>query len=216
MRWGIFGGSFDPVHLGHLRCAEEVRELMRLDRIFFVPAGIPPHKPVEELTPFSHRYEMLKRAISGHPFFEVSDEEGKRMGVSYTVDTIDAWRKRYPEGPDLFFITGQDAFEDIRTWKEWERLIFSCNFVVMNRPGFTDLDLNRVLTPTVAARFNLQAEGNCYLGPQGYGIYLVRVTFLDIKARAIRQRIREGRSIAYLTPDSVIGYIEDNKLYKGG
>ncbi|MCX7982537.1 MAG: nicotinate-nucleotide adenylyltransferase [Syntrophales bacterium] len=216
MRWGIFGGSFDPIHFGHLRCAEEVRELMQLDRIIFIPAGRPPHKDPQDLTPFAHRYEMVRLAIGHHPFFEVSDEEGKREGVSYTIDTVNAWRRCRLGEDNLFFITGQDAFEDLRTWKEWETLVRICNFIVMSRPGCAALDLDRILTPEIARLFVFNERNSSYLGPDGYVIYLVRVTLLDIKARVIRQWIKEGRSIAFLTPEKVIKYIKDHGLYLEG
>ncbi|HOJ51567.1 MAG TPA: nicotinate-nucleotide adenylyltransferase [Syntrophales bacterium] len=216
MRWGLFGGCFDPIHYGHLRSAEEVREKLGLEKVVFIPTRVPPHKDPAGLSAFPHRYEMVRRAIGNHPFFEVSDEEGKRDGVSYTVDTVDSWRRQWGEEKGLFFITGQDAFDAIRTWKEWERLIRICNFAVMTRPGSLRGDLACVLTPEVAAYFQYSEKDDCYRGPAGYGIYFVSVTFLDIKARSIRKMIRQGRSVTFLTPDPVIRYIKENKLYMEG
>jgi nicotinate-nucleotide adenylyltransferase len=212
MRLGIFGGSFDPVHFGHLRCAEEVREILNIDRIVFVPAGRPPHKKQEELSPFLHRYEMVKLAIENHPFFEVSEEEGIRGGISYSIDTVIRFKDSYPVDRDIFFITGQDAFEAIRTWRDWDRLLNLCHFVVMTRPGYGQASLEEILSPEVASRYSCLKNG-CYTGPEGYDIYFIRVTFLDIEGRLMRKWIKEGRSIAFLTPDSVVKYIVTHQLY---
>jgi len=129
VKLGIFGGTFNPIHLGHLRAAEEVREKLALDKVVFIPTGIPPHRPLSEIVQFPHRYEMVKRAISNNPYFEISDIEGKRKSKSYTVDTLKVLNK----GKELFFIIGLDAFINLNTWKTPERLFQLTHFVVIPR-----------------------------------------------------------------------------------
>lgn len=214
MRWGIFGGCFDPVHLGHLRCAEEVREGLRLEGVIFVPAGHPPHKELSSLTAFHHRYEMLKLATKGNPGFIVSDMEGRGEQTTYSIDTVIRLRNVYPKDDEFFFLIGQDAFDAITTWKDWERLLGMCHFVVMTRPGYARSSLAHILTPTVADRFTYDEWEDRFLGPEGYGIYMRQVTFLEIEASRIRYWAKEGKSIRYVTPCSVEVYIGAHGLYR--
>jgi nicotinate-nucleotide adenylyltransferase len=215
MRLGLFGGTFDPIHIGHLRCAEEMAELLELDHLLFVPASRPPHKPGEAITPFQHRERMIRLAIEGNPLFAFSDIENRREGFSYSVETVeDILETHRLKNNDLYLILGQDAFHAIRTWKEWERLLLLCNFAVMTRPGYADQGLEAVLTPGVASRFRYDAQAKGFRGPTGQAIYFREVTFLAIAASAIRNRVREGKTITYLTPESVRRYIVDHGLYR--
>jgi nicotinate-nucleotide adenylyltransferase len=214
MRWGLFGGTFDPIHVGHLRCAEEIREIFNLNRIIFVPAAQPPHKLHGEITAFYHREQMVKLAIESNPSFSFSDVENKRAGTSYSVETVAHILESPIENLELYFIVGQDAFHAIRTWKEWEKLLIMCHFVVMTRPGYENIGLDRILTPAFAEQFTYLPDDDGFKGPTGYSIYFRTVTFLDIASSQVRQRAKEDRSITYLTPDAVRHYIIANGLYR--
>ncbi|MEI9477177.1 MAG: nicotinate-nucleotide adenylyltransferase [Deltaproteobacteria bacterium] len=132
-RIGLFGGTFNPIHLGHLRGAEDIRESFGLDRVVFLPAAIPPHKLRDDVIEPRPRLEMVKLATLANPFFSVSDVEIERSGKSYSIDTLRYFRERQPDS--FFFILGMDAFVEIETWKEYQKLFSLCNFIVMARPG---------------------------------------------------------------------------------
>ncbi len=215
MKWGLFGGTFDPIHIGHLRCASEMLELFHLNRIIFVPAARPPHKPNAAITPFCHREQMIRLAIDGNPEFSLSDVENRREKTSYSVETVEyLLDKHRPEKPELYFILGQDAFHAIRTWKEWERLLLMCHFAVMTRPGYMHRGLEEILTPELASRFKYDEAARGFRGPTGHAIYFRQVTFLDIASSDIRKRAKEGEDIRYLVTDEVRRYIVKNALYK--
>jgi len=214
MKWGLLGGTFDPVHTGHLRCAEEVLEIFNLNRICFIPASKPPHKIDADITSFHHREQMITLAIEGNPVFTYSDVEKRREDKSYSVETVDHILKKYMEDLELYFILGQDAFHAIHTWKDWERLLLLCNFVVMTRPGYEDRGLKGILPSDFASQFIYDDKVKGFRGPTGHVIYFRGVTFLDISSSDIRQRASEGKSIKYLVPESVRHYIMKNSLYK--
>ncbi|MDQ5986075.1 MAG: nicotinate-nucleotide adenylyltransferase [Syntrophus sp. SKADARSKE-3] len=214
MKWGLFGGTFDPIHIGHLRCAEEILEMFNLNRIIFIPASRPPHKLHGEITPFYHRERMVKLAIESNPSFSFSDVENKREGASYSVETVEHILMENPHDLELYFIVGQDAFHAIRTWREWEKLLLMCHFIVMTRPGYENVGLDRILDHEFASQFVYDQEKDGFRGPTGFYIYFRNVTFLDIASRKIREWIREGRSITYLTSDPVCDYIIKNNLYQ--
>jgi nicotinate-nucleotide adenylyltransferase len=215
MKWGLFGGTFDPIHIGHLRCASEILELFDLNRIIFVPAARPPHKLNTAITPFYHRLQMIRLAIEGNPDFSFSDVENRREKTSYSVETVEyLLDKHRPEKLDLYFILGQDAFHAIRTWKDWERLMMMCHFAVMTRPGYTNRGLDEILTPEFASRFTYDEGARGFRGPTGHVICFREVTFLDIASSNIRKRAKEGKTINYLVPDMVRHYIVKNSLYR--
>jgi nicotinate-nucleotide adenylyltransferase len=214
MKWGLFGGTFDPIHLGHLRCAEEVLEIFDLNRIIFVPATRPPHKINAEISSFYHREQMIRLAIEENPSFSFSDVENQRKGISYSVDTVEYFLQKYIKDLDLYFILGQDAFHAIQTWKDWEKLLLLCNFVVMTRPGYENKGLSGIVTADFASQFKYDNQADGYRGPGGHIIFFRGVTFLDISASNIRQRVREGKSIKYLVPGAIRHYITKNSLYK--
>ena len=213
MKWGLFGGTYDPIHLGHLRCAEEVLEIFDLNRIIFVPASKPPHKIDADITSFYHREQMITLAIEGNPVFSFSNVEKERKDTSYSVETVEYILKKYMENLELYFILGQDAFHAIQTWKDWQRLLLLCNFVVMTRPGYEDRGLEGILPADFASRFTYDDTVKGFRGPTGHVIYFRGVTFLDISSSDIRQRVRAGKSIKYLVPDAVRHYIAKNSLY---
>lgn len=188
---GIFGGTFNPPHIAHLLAAESVRDHLKLDKILFVPAAIPPHKLKEDIIPAKHRLEMVRLAIRGNPSFELSDMEVRRKGPSYTIDTVRELRRIRP-GDDIFFIMGIDLLTDFDTWKEPDKILEECTLVAMNRPGF---DL-AVVDKDLLAR-----------------IELVNVPSVDISSTNIRRRVKSGRSIKYLVTADVEDYIRRNSIY---
>lgn len=214
MKWGLFGGTFDPIHTGHLRCAVEVREIFDLDRIIFIPAAQQPLKTGKDITPFHHRELMVKLAVEANPSFSVSDIENRRGGTSYSIDTVKYFLTNSPEDPELYFILGQDAFHDIHRWKEWEQLLLLCNFIVMTRPGYEVRDLSDILPDYATSQFHFNKNTGAFTGTTGKSIYFKRLTFLEISSTGIRNRTKNGQSILYLVPDSVRQYISENSLYK--
>lgn len=197
MRLGVFGGTFDPVHHGHLVAAEEVRYRLRLDKVLFVPAGMPPHKLDHDITPTRHRVAMLELAIASNPGFALSRVDIDRHGPCYTVDTLALLHEEYGPGAELFFLMGMDSLADILTWKDPERLIRLAHIVVVGRPGFqADVDeLDKVL-PGAAER-----------------ICIVDTPLMEVSSSDIRQRVREGAPIRYQVPEAVEAYIRAHRLY---
>jgi nicotinate-nucleotide adenylyltransferase len=214
MKWGLFGGTFDPIHMGHLRCAVEVRELFDLDRIIFIPAARQPLKTGKDITPFRHREQMVKLAVEANPSFAVSDMENQRGGTSYSIDTVNYFLANSPKELELYFILGQDAFQDIHRWKEWEQLLLLCNFIVMTRPGYEVRELSDILPEYAASQFHFDTDTGAFTGTTGKSIYFKRLTFLEISSTDIRNRTKNGQSILYLVPDSVQKYISEYSLYK--
>lgn len=213
MKWGILGGTFDPIHIGHLRCAEEIRETFSLDQVIFIPACRPPHKDAPTVTSFAQRARMVQLAIAGQPAFSFSDLEYKRAGMSYSVETV-AELLVQQEGLELYFIMGQDTFQEIKTWKDWEKLLLSCHTVVMTRPGYQNAAPADVLPPAFADRFQYNEAQNGYQGPAGQTIYFRPVTLLDISSSELRTRIKAGKSVRYLIPDQVRAYIDAEGCYR--
>ncbi|MEI8171958.1 MAG: nicotinate-nucleotide adenylyltransferase [Deltaproteobacteria bacterium] len=214
MKWGLLGGTFDPIHTGHLRCAEEILEIFDLNRIIFIPASKPPHKIHGDITSFHHREQMITLAIEGNPVFSFSDVEKRRENTSYSVETVEYILKKYMENLELYFILGQDAFHAIQTWREWEKLLLLCNFVVMTRPGYENKGLEGILPAPFASRFTYDDNVKGFRGPTGHVIFFREVTFLDISSSDIRQRVKQGKSIKFLVPETVRHYIAKNYLYK--
>ncbi len=214
-RIGILGGTFNPVHYGHLAAAEEVRDRLKLDRVLFIPVAVPPHKE-EELPSAVQRLEMVRLAVAGHPQFRVSDLEIKRGGRSYTVDTLEALLPLHP-GAELFFITGLDSFLEVRTWKAWERLLTLCSFVVISREGCRFRDLERLGFPASAGPELEALDGRTKEQatlPLAEGkVVLIRIPYYEISSTDIRERLRRGRSVKYHLPEQVEHYIIENKLY---
>ncbi|MFI5397111.1 MAG: nicotinate-nucleotide adenylyltransferase [Candidatus Binatia bacterium] len=209
-RIGIFGGTFNPIHLAHLRSAEEVREAQRLDRILFVPSATPPHKRKQGLVSAEHRLAMVRLAISGNPYFRVSTIEIERPGHSYSVDTLRALHARLP-GTSFAFIMGADAFREIDTWKEYESIFALCDLVVTSRPPVEEPQLREALP--VAVRSQFWYSSNRLEHRTGNQIIFQRISDLEISASFIRRRLAGGLSIRYLVPASVERYISRYALY---
>ncbi len=213
---GILGGTFNPVHYGHLAAAEEVRDRLKLDRVLFIPSFLPPHKHEEDMPSAVQRLEMVRLAIAGNPYFKVSDLEVKRGGKSYTIDTVEALLTLHP-GAELYFITGLDSFLDIQTWREWERLLMLCCFVVLSRPGYSFADLAKIgfmkQSKQELASLDRREAEQVVVKSGGIKVFLERISLYDISSTDIRTRIRQTRTIKYHLPESVEHYIIENKLY---
>ncbi len=214
MKWGLLGGTFDPIHLAHLRCAQEILESFDLDRIVFIPSANPPLKDGSRIAPYKNRERMVRLAVEGNPAFLFSDVEGRRESRSYSVDTIDYFRETFGKEREIYFIMGQDAFDDIQRWKNWRRLLTLCHFIIMTRPGWRRAPLRKALPAEVAARFAYDRKARGYRSPSGTFIFFTAVTPLDIESTDIRDRVKSGRSIRYLVPEAVREYIERQALYE--
>ncbi|WP_353684863.1 nicotinate-nucleotide adenylyltransferase [Thermodesulfovibrio sp. 3907-1M] len=205
MKIGLFGGTFNPIHYGHLRVAEEVREAFLLDKILFIPAGIPPLKKYDILQPM-HRLKMTELAVKDNPFFEVSDFEAKQKKPSYTINTLTHLKKLY-QNDTLFFIMGIDAFLELKSWHRYEELLRMVDFIVMSRPGFDSLQNYELIEDE-------EAE-NCFkIKNSDKKAFFISVFPFWISSTQIRKMIQNGKTIRYLVPEEVREYIEKNKLYR--
>ncbi|MFH1645280.1 MAG: nicotinate-nucleotide adenylyltransferase [Candidatus Omnitrophota bacterium] len=189
MRIGLFGGTFNPVHNGHIKLAEEGKKQLNLDKVFFLPSYVPPHKNAENIALPFHRMKMLELAIDGMDGFEVSDYEISQHKVSYSINTIRYFKEISSAETDIFFLIGQDAFNGLRSWKEADELFELCSFAVCNRPGSvfenSDIDFSKISIDGVA-----------------------------ISSTQIRNRIKEGKDIKGMVSPLVYSYIVANNLYK--
>lgn len=218
MRIGIMGGTFDPIHYAHLHIAEEVRQAVPLDKVLFIPAAQPPHKSDPTITPPEHRLEMVRLATAGNPCFEVSPIEIEMGGKSYSVRTVERLREQYGSEAELYFITGVDAFAEIATWFEVERLLTLCNFVVISRPHFPFQQIEAVPYIQPDARpLLMDMDGGRPIAiatlRSGKSMVLLNTLLLDISATDLRSRIRSGKSVRYLLPGVVESYIMSHLLY---
>jgi len=200
MRLGLFGGSFDPVHYGHLLLAECCREQCRLDRVWFLPAAVPPHKQGRQLTPAAARIEMLQLAIAGHEGFAVDRYEVDRGGVSYTVDTLRHFRGEDPGG-ELFLLMGADMLHDLPQWREADKICQLAILVVARRPGVGELDFGCLTGLASPERIELARR------------HQVDMPQIGLSSTEIRRRVAEGLSIRYYSPRAVEKYIETHQLY---
>jgi nicotinate-nucleotide adenylyltransferase len=212
VRIGIFGGTFNPIHLGHLRSAEEVREAQQLDRILFIPSASPPHKQHRDVAPARHRLALVRLAIAGNPKFDASDIEIRRPGRSYSVDTLHALRDIHPQVA-FTFILGLDAFREISTWMRYRRLFELCDMVVTSRPSFARTALPALIPIAARGEFCYRPKRKVLEHRSGHTIVFQRVSDLAISASDIRARYRRGESIRYLIPHNVEKYIVRHKLY---
>ncbi|MDA8235280.1 MAG: nicotinate-nucleotide adenylyltransferase [Clostridia bacterium] len=196
---GLMGGTFDPVHYGHMVTAEAARYEFQLDKVIFVPSGHPPHKAGSPVTGAEHRYFMTALAVTSNPNFEVSKVEIDRVGPSYTVDTIKYFLDQYHGEAEVYFITGVDAIREILTWRKVEDLLELCYFIAATRPGYQLWEMHQRLS--------------VLLSHQLERIKTMEVPALAISSTDIRNRVRKGRPIKYLLPELVESYIIKNKLY---
>lgn len=187
----VLGGTFDPIHMGHLVLAEQVREQFQLERVIFIPSASPPHKTEQKLSLAIHRFEMTKLALEGNSYFFVSDIELKREGLSYTVETLRKLKELY-EDSKIYFLTGSDVLDEITTWKDPEEIYKLAKIVIAVRPGFDKFD------------------------PEDHFAQrsiIAKITGVDISSSQIREKVRKGESIKYLVPSKVEEYIKKKNLY---
>ena len=212
-RIGLFGGTFNPVHWGHLRSAEEIREQFGLSRVIFIPVHVPPHKKATVISS-EHRFAMVQKAIRGNRFFRVSDIELQRPGKSYSIDTIRHFHGLSRGQEEIYFILGTDAFREIPAWKDYPSFFSACNFIVMTRPGANSVQAADLLPRDIQKEFTRQQDARCFVHASGYRVYTVPVTQLDISSTVIRAGAAAGRSIRYLVPRVVERYIAGHRLYR--
>lgn len=194
---GIMGGTFDPIHYGHLAAAEEARARFTLERVIFVPNRHPPHKQEQSVSPAEMRYEMAVLATASNPTFEVSRVEVDRPGPSYSADTMEQFRQLLGSRVRLYFITGADALLEIMAWRDPPRLARICEFVAVARPGYDLTALERALPPELRER-----------------AHVLEVPGVEISSTELRRRAAAGEPLRYLTPPPVVSYIERKALYR--
>jgi len=199
MRLGLIGGTFDPIHYGHLVTAEVARYELRLAKVVFVPAGQPPHKPGRQVSPALHRVAMVRLALTSNPHFELSTMEVERPGPSYTVDTVKEFQRLYREA-EIWFITGADAVAEVPTWNRAEELLQLCRLVAVARPGYT-----------LRGYGGKQTE----LPDLWRKIHVMQVPGVAVSSTEIREWVRMGKPIKYLLPEPVEEYIAQHGLYCG-
>lgn len=222
----VMGGTFDPIHIGHLNCAEQAREAFRLDAVLFVPAGRPVFKKGKHVTDPRARLEMCELATRSNPFFDVSSIEVDRAGDTFTVDTLRQLRAHYPENVELFFIVGADALASIASWHESEQMAGLAHFIALARPGFELLGGSASLTSAssdgtpLAGAFSKDALDKSALSfaeagkLSRFSISYLDVAPLSVSSSCLRERAAAGKSIRYLTPSCVREYIEAHGLYR--
>jgi len=199
MSVGLMGGTFDPIHMGHLVTAEEARQQFDLNYVVFVPTGMPPHKDGEQVTLPEHRYLMTTLAVMSNPSFYVSSVEMDSEGPAYTIDTVRHFSFGEKEIPELFFITGADAILDIFTWKDYEELLRLCTFIAVSRPGYS------------LEKFRETLDKHC--PGMKHKVHLLEIPALAVSSTFIRERVALGKTIKYLTPEPVEQYIKKHGLY---
>lgn len=207
---GIFGGTFDPIHYGHLRMAEELANALSLEEVRFIPAGQPPHR-ASPRTDAKHRLEMTRLAITGNPRFVLDDREVREPRASYTFDTLTSLRHELGADRPLWLLMGADAFLGLTAWKEWRQLFNLAHIAVAHRPGYrlTQSDM----LPDILRRELEHRRCDAPPASPAESIFLKPVTALDISATGIRQHLSSGTSARYLLPDTVLNYIQQQHLY---
>lgn len=202
-RIGILGGTFDPIHMGHLVSAQMALEKMNLERVIFVPSNIPPHKKKAVAQP-QDRFQMVRLAIKGNPYFDISSFELNRQGRSYTVDTLRYFKEKFPRNTKLFFIVGGDALSQLRTWKRIDDIHKMVSFIVVDRPQYLNPGKPESKSP------GRQGTKEQY----DFKYYPLVTPGIGVSSSMIRRRAALGQTVRYLVPQTVARYIENNKLYK--
>ena len=220
-RIGLFGGTFNPVHIGHLRSMIDIQEACSLDQLVIIPSAVPPHKSIEGVAMADDRCAMIRQAIDGVRRFTLSDVEVMRQGFSYSIDTVKQLRVQFPLPARLFFIMGLDAFLEVDTWKSYEELLSLIPVIIMNRPGkWNDrgagsLEIVKTFLKThISAEYEQQAASAMFTHPVLQNVYVNDVTSLDISSTRIRQLLKQEKSIRYLVPERVADFIEKKGLYR--
>jgi nicotinate-nucleotide adenylyltransferase len=210
---GLLGGTFDPVHNGHLAVADHVQHTLELDTILFIPAYLPPHKPGQAVTSFSHRFAMLEKAIAENNSFAVSDIEAKRSAPSYSIDTINLLVPQIGDQTNLFFIIGADAFLEINTWKRYKELPALVNFVVISRTTYSPDKVGKVIGDNFAD-YVYDPSHETWNSPSSRGSFILQhMEPVPISSTDIREKVRCGKDITGLVPPAVENYIKKQCLY---
>jgi len=212
LKIGILGGTFDPIHLGHLRSAEEIGQELDLQKVYLIPSASPPHKIKASVLLFEHRLAMVNLALGDSLKIEALDIEGKRPGLSYTIETLKELHNKFSPAPEVFFVLGMDAFIEIKTWKEYHKLFDYTHFVIIRRGGYPPEGLEAFILG-LAPGVKRAPETDTFLMPSGKTIVLKAPTFMDISSTHIREMVGRGQSIRFLVPESVRQYIIQKGLY---
>ena len=219
-RIGLFGGTFNPIHFGHIRVIREVKEGFGLDKIFIIPSALPPHKEPDGLVDARDRIEMIRLSFSNHPDFAVSDVELKRSGPSYTIDTVRHFKSILPKDSELFLIMGLDAFLEVDTWKSYKDLFLLVPFSVMSRNSagqgatvFGRKNFEDYLRSRISEGYKRSASQQSYIHKEKKPVFVFDVTPIDISSTKIRKRIKTGHPINSLVPGNVEAYIKNKGLY---
>ncbi len=217
---GLFGGTYNPVHFGHLRAALEVKEGFDLDKVFLIPAALPPHKTSGDVADAADRLHMLRLALEDTTGLTISDVELNRSGPSYTIDTVQHFKHSLPDQSRIYLIMGMDAFLEIDTWKSYDELLKQIPFIIINRPksGSAANDcgwesMEKFLASRISRDYVFSDSQSCYRAKNKQPVYVFEVTSLDISSTRVRNLINTGRSIEYFVPRKVAEYINSKGLY---
>jgi nicotinate-nucleotide adenylyltransferase len=221
MQIGLFGGTFNPIHNGHLSAAMDAVEFLGLDKLYLVPLSLPPHKASESIADVADRLEMIRLAVSDTPCFHISEVELNRSGPSYTIDTLHHFTSRAPAGTEFCLIMGIDAFLEIDTWKSYLDIFRLVPLIILSRPniGFADSaaqwkTVGNYLKTKISGSYIFSASKSCFIHPEKMPVYRVDVTPRDVSSTKIRQLVKSGQSINRLVPESVNAFIQQKGLYR--
>ncbi len=213
MKLGLFGGTFNPIHCGHIKAAEEIIKMIELDKVCFIPSNIPPHKEENELADANQRFKMVELAISGKHKFGISDCEISKKEKCYTVDTLKHFKEKFP-AHELYFIVGHDTFNPIQTWKDYKDLFELSNFIVISRPGFSDEDDELPLAIKDDFRYYREESEIKYFKHKSSNLLIkTQIKGLEVSSSEIRELIKSKKSLKELVPLPVERYILKNNLY---
>ena len=211
-RLGILGGTFDPIHLGHLRAAVEIGQALSLEKVYLIPSASPPHKTEVPISPFHQRLAMARLGAGDSPLLEATDLEGRRSGPSYSIETLRHLQKILKGDFELFSLMGSDAFLEIKSWREYPALFEYANFVIMKRSGVESHRLEALLL-SLEPQVKKAREGDVYTTAAGKKLIFMATAIMDISSTRIRKMVSEGKSIRFLVPESVREYIIREGLY---
>jgi len=215
MKTGLFGGTFNPFHNGHIGIIEHIKKTYGLETIYIIPSATPPHKPDTDLAPANDRFEMVRQSIEDREGFIVSDKELNRKGPSFTIDTIEDFKADLGEAADLFLLMGSDAFFDIPTWRQKDRIFESVKIIVMLRGHFENQDVFiSFIDEHISKGYIFNKQDNRFFHEKKQNICLCRVPRIDISSTMIRERVKYGKSIEGLVPSGVLKIIHEKELYQ--